>query len=41
MLPSDSKHTQFVSRVAKRILAANDDIPEIKSVKWSIRVVVS
>lgn len=39
MLPEGSKATQVVAKVAKRILTANMDIPQIKAIKWSVRVV--
>ena len=41
MLPEKSKQTQLVARVARRIIAANMDIDEIKTIKWTVRVVVS
>ncbi len=41
MLPEKSKETQLVARVAKRIISSNMDIPNIKTIKWTVRVVVS
>ena len=41
MLPEKSKQTQLVARVAKRIIHANLDIPVLKTIPWSVRVVVS
>ena len=41
MLPEKSKQTQLVARVARRIIGANMDIPEIRTIKWTVRVVVS
>jgi len=39
MLPEKSKQTQLVANVARRIIATNMDIPEIKTIKWTVRVV--
>jgi len=41
MLPEKSKQTQLVARVAKRIITSNMDIPDIKKIRWTVRVVVS
>jgi hypothetical protein len=41
MLPEKSQQTQRVARVASRIIGSNLDIPEIKTIKWSARVIVS
>jgi len=41
MLDEKSKQTQLVARVAKKIITSNIDIPEIKRIRWSVRVVVS
>lgn len=41
MLPEKSKQTQLVARVAKQIITSNMDIPNIKTIKWTVRVVVS
>ncbi len=41
MLPEKSQQTQRVARVARRIIGSNLDIPEIKTIKWSARVIVS
>ncbi len=41
MLPEKSQQTQRVARVARRIIGSNLDIPEIKTIKWSVRVIVS
>jgi hypothetical protein len=41
MLPEKSEQTQLVARVAKRIIASNMDIPDIKTIRWTARVVVS
>ncbi len=41
MLPEKSQQTQLVARVAKRIINSNMDIPDIKTIKWTVRVVVS
>ncbi|CAF3842138.1 unnamed protein product [Adineta steineri] len=39
MLPEKSKQTQQVARVARRIIASNMDIADIKTIKWTVRVV--
>ena len=41
MFPEKSNQTQLVARVAKRIIKSNMDIPEIQTIKWTVRVVVS
>ncbi|CAF1331589.1 unnamed protein product [Adineta steineri] len=41
MLPEKSKQTQQVARVARRIIASNMDIANIKTIKWTVRVVVT
>jgi hypothetical protein len=41
MLPTNSKQTQLVAKVARKIIAANLDIPDVKNIKWSVRVIVS
>ncbi len=41
MFPEKSKETQLVARVARRIIASNMDIPSIKTIKWTVRVIVS
>ena len=41
MLPEKSRETQLVARVAKRIIQGNMDLPEIRRIKWTVRVVVS
>ena len=41
MYEVNSKPTQLVVRVVKRLLTANMDIPELKTIKWTVRVVVS
>jgi hypothetical protein len=41
MLPEKSKQTQLVARVARRIISSNMDIPDIKKIRWTVRVVVS
>ena len=41
MLSEKSKQTQLVARVARRIIGSNMDIPDIKTIKWTVRVVVS
>lgn len=40
MLSEKSQETQLVARVAKRIIKANMDVPEIRTIKWTVRVVV-
>ncbi len=40
-MPEKSKQTQIVAKVARRILGSNMDISEVKSIKWTVRVVVS
>jgi hypothetical protein len=41
MLPEQSKQTQLVARVARRLIGSNMDIPEVVNIKWSVRVIVS
>jgi hypothetical protein len=41
MLPEKSQQTQRVARVARRIIGSNMDIPEITTIKWTARVIVS
>lgn len=41
MLPEKSRETQLVARVAQKIIQGNMDVPEIRRIKWTVRVVVS
>ncbi|CAF3416917.1 unnamed protein product [Rotaria socialis] len=38
MMPENSKETQLVAKVAKKIISANVDLPNVRSIKWTIRV---
>ena len=40
MYEAKSKPTQLVVRVVKRLLSANMDIPELTTIKWTVRVIV-
>lgn len=39
MLNEKSKQTQLVARVAKKVITSNMDVPEIRRIKWTVRVV--
>lgn len=41
MLSEDSKQTQCVVRVVRKLIGANLDIPNVKNIKWTVRVIVS
>ncbi|UJR15858.1 hypothetical protein I4U23_002784 [Adineta vaga] len=39
MYTSESKPTQLVAKIAKRLIHANMDIPELRTIKWTVRVI--
>ncbi|CAF5214792.1 unnamed protein product, partial [Rotaria magnacalcarata] len=41
MMPENSKQTQLVAKVTKKIISANADLPNVRSTKWSVRVLDS